>query len=177
MSICILKQILIIDQSKLKISDDKLFPDLNNTENEIKDETTLKNCLFKVRMTPDDSKNDPTVLNETIQLITLNNTNKISASLPNNQTLNYSPTLSSFSSSAKSMINSFNQIFKQASQQFNLIFQTKSYYNNSLYIELANYVNQNVTNPTQSQYFCLPQVYNMNRYLSAQLFKEKKYLF
>ena len=177
MSICILKQILIIDQSKLKISDDKLFPDLNNTENEIKDETTFKNCLFKIRMTPDDSKNDPTVLNETIQLITLNNTNKISASLPNNQTLNYSPTLSSFSSSAKSMINSFNQIFKQASQQFNLIFQTKSYYNNSLYIELANYVNQNVTNPTQSQYFCLPQVYNMNRYLSAQLFKEKKYLF
>jgi hypothetical protein len=177
MSICILRQILIIDQSKLTIFNDKLFPNLNQIENEAKDENVLKNCLFKVKMTQEDNKNDPSVMNETIQFSCLNTMNKISASLPNNQTLNFSPTLSSFSSSAKSMINSFNQILKQASQQFNLIFQTKSYYNNSLYIELANYVNQNVQNPTQSQYFCLPQVYNMNRYLSAQLFKEKQYLF
>jgi hypothetical protein len=178
MSICILRQILIIDQSKLKIQDDKLFPNLNQIENEVKDEEKLKKCLFKVRMTQEDNKNDQSVLNETILISNLNSvSNKISASLPNNQTIQFSQTLSSFSVSAKSMINSFNQISKQAYQHFNLIFQTKSYYNNSLYIELANYVNQNVQNPTQSQYFCLPQVYNMNRYLSSQLFKEKQYLF
>ncbi len=176
MAVCILKQILIVDPSKISTEPDSqtLYPDL-------KEKTEPSGVfLYKVKMCQEDSTNDSSIINECVQLsnhIASTHLSKLSTSLPNNPTFGFSPNSSNLSPSAKAMLSTFSHQLKQAAYQFHLMFQTKSYYNNGLYVELANYVNQNLQNPTQSTYFCLPQVYAMSKYLCAQLFKEKNYLF
>ena len=140
--------------------------------------------LYKIRMSSEDT-NDPCILNEHMQMSTssqLVNLNKltVSSSLPNHSTLiAYSPSdkhPNMLSTQGKQMLSNLNHLFKQSVVQFNHMFQTKAYYSNGLYVELANYIQQNIQNPTQSQYFCLPQVFNMSRHLAGQLYKEKYYL-
>ena len=180
MSICILKQILIVSNESPKSSPSKnettnteLFPNLNKL-NEHNSPTGMpqKQYLYKIRMTHADvSTNLETIGMSEGRISPSSSTtslNKISSSLPNTSFL--SPTKSSQSS----QIALFNQQFKLAAYQFHLIFQTKAYSSVASLIDSANYVNQHLQN---AQHFCLPQVYNMSKQLCGNLFKEKYYLF
>ena len=197
MAICLLKQIIIVNSTttttKTSASSTKfnaLFPKIpeNDDDNANAEVIEEEKWMYKVRMSHVDGGEDLTVLNthkqQTMPLPINKSTSTsesciLSSSMPAVSGMQAAANLAANkSSNEKSMIHDhFNTQFKQAAYQFHQIYQTKSFCANSNLVELANYVNHQLQHAPTSQHFCLPQVYNLSKFLCSQLFKDKYYLF
>ena len=195
MSICILKQLLIVSESDLNQSLPKKETDVNALFPAIPSEATDSRpanlllqpakYLYKVRMSHADlalsSDRQATAVN-IANLMTATQSQQtssaamISCSLPSTSNLS-PPGKSTVKSNMSPMQVAYNEQFKQAAYQFHLLFQNKAYTSNVIMFELANHINQQLQNAQSSQHFCLPQVYNLSRFLCSKLFKDKFYLF
>ncbi|CAF0782953.1 unnamed protein product [Brachionus calyciflorus] len=154
MAICLLKQVLIVKN----LDQVKLFPDLSGLK---KDEFG-----YKIRLSHLDNGG---LSNESFNLghhSSSDVTNVLSSSLPTSNS-------NKLGNEDSVLHQKYNQIVKQVAYQFHLIYQTKMYtqFNQPNLTELANYVNEKLTQ--QAQYFCLPQCLNMSKYLSLKLFNDK----
>lgn len=195
MAICLLKQILILNESdrsnhhhdhhSTTNTNSNLFPNLKPINSDQSPTTGSKpSWFYKIRMNHTDivpasshgvDFDNPSHKNTSTP-------NLLSTSLPNASS---HLTLAEKTAAQSTLHTVYNQHLKQAAYQFHLIYQTKAYTSQSNINELLNYVNQHLnlssnsspSSSSNSEYFCLPQCFNMSVHLCAQLFKDKFYLF
>lgn len=177
MAICLLKQVMIVNEEEKTTQQNTLFPKLIDDSHQTS--VTLRpKWVYKIRMSSADGHGSSSRGN-----FDNTSTNLLSTSLPSTSPLVMSPMSQHLQQQQQNqptseLHNSYGQLLKQAAYQFHLVFQTKAYSNTPGLVDLANRVNQSLqSSSANSMHFCLPQCLNMSKHLCAHLFNDKFYLF